>query len=234
MIRANIGAVFLLMIVTILIVLAVDRPLADIMQGLGKANAPFILWCKQITDFGKSIWLLPPCALAALIAWMRARRETDMGRRRQLLESARFFCYLLAAIALCGVIVDLLKILFGRTRPVLLDQQGLYEWVPFTDHARWASFPSGHATNVWALVFVVALRWPRIALGVLGAGAMLASTRWLVAAHYLADVLGAALLTAVLLHAFDFMVAKTPALQKIFSPARSPLIWDKSHSKKTG
>src|SRR5439155_7175794 len=59
--------------------------------------------------------------------------------------------FLFVSLAASGIVVDVLKIIFGRSRPKLFFQSGIYDfswlsWRP--DH--W-SFPSGHSATIVTL-----------------------------------------------------------------------------------
>jgi membrane-associated phospholipid phosphatase len=95
---------------------------------------------------------------------------------------------LLAAVAASGVAVDLLKVLFGRTRPKLLFADGTFDfsWLGLAaDH--W-SFPSGHSAAVAALMTALWCLWPRHVLFYVALASVVAASRVVTGAHYLSDV----------------------------------------------
>jgi lipid A 4'-phosphatase len=102
--------------------------------------------------------------------------------------------FLFVSIAASGVIVDVLKIVFGRARPKLLFQSDVYGfawlmWRP--DH--W-SFPSGHSATIVALTTALWLLWPQNQLFYILVAAIVCMSRVVVGAHYLADSVAGALI----------------------------------------
>jgi len=102
--------------------------------------------------------------------------------------------FLFVSIAASGVIVDVLKIVFGRARPKLLFQSDVYGfawlmWRP--DH--W-SFPSGHSATIVALMTALWFLWPQNQLFYILVAAIVCMSRVVVGAHYLADSLAGALI----------------------------------------
>ncbi|MEV6303639.1 phosphatase PAP2 family protein [Actinoplanes sp. NPDC051861] len=125
-------------------------------------------------------------AAAVLAVWLWRRRER---------AQAVFVVVAMTAGALLGV---LLKLLFGRHRPDLLD--------PVAQAAGYA-FPSGHAlTNaLGAAVFLMILlpmagRWARVALwpAAVGIPLVTAFSRVLLGVHWTSDVVGGLLLGVAL------------------------------------
>ena len=105
--------------------------------------------------------------------------------------------FLFLSIAASGVIVDVLKIVFGRARPKLLFQSDVYDfawliWRP--DH--W-SFPSGHSATIVALMASLWFLWPQHLLFYILVAAIVCMSRVVVGAHYLADCLAGALIAVL-------------------------------------
>src|SRR4029077_18370340 len=101
--------------------------------------------------------------------------------------------FLFLAIAASGIVVDVLKVAFGRARPKLFIQANIYDfswlsWRP--DH--W-SFPSGHSATIVALMTALWYLWPQHLLFYILAATIVATSRIVVGAHYLSDVLAGAL-----------------------------------------
>jgi lipid A 4'-phosphatase len=108
--------------------------------------------------------------------------------------------FLFVSIAASGVIVDVLKIVFGRARPKLLFQSDVYGfawlmWRP--DH--W-SFPSGHSATIVALTTALWFLWPQHLLFYILVAATVCMSRVVVGAHYFADSLAGALIAILTTH----------------------------------
>jgi membrane-associated phospholipid phosphatase len=100
--------------------------------------------------------------------------------------------FLFLSIAASGIVVDVLKVLFGRARPKLLFQSDVYgfTWLNLRpDH--W-SFPSGHSATIVALMTALWFLWPQHLLFYILAAAIVCVSRVAVGAHYLADSLAGA------------------------------------------
>ena len=88
----------------------------------------------------------------------------------------------------------MLKIVFGRARPRLIDQFGAHHFDPLTFGYLNASFPSGHATTVGAIVGILMVWYPRWSLLIVELGLFFAATRIAAEAHYPSDVVAGFLL----------------------------------------
>jgi lipid A 4'-phosphatase len=131
-------------------------------------------------------------AFAALHWGGRLPRLRRFARPMQALSAIPAFLFL--AIAASGIVVDVLKVVFGRARPKLLIQANIYDfswlsWRP--DH--W-SFPSGHSATIVALMTALWYLWPQHLLFYILAATIVAASRIVVGAHYLSDVLAGALI----------------------------------------
>jgi lipid A 4'-phosphatase len=177
---------------------AIDRPLAFYLHARGPdLHALFML----IGELGLGWGWLTGFALAfVMLHWgcrfPRLRRFASPMRALSALPA-----FLFAAVAASGLVVDLLKLLFGRTRPKLLFASGQYDftWLALrSDH--W-SFPSGHAATIVALMTALWLIWPRHLLFYILAGAIIVAARVVVDAHYLSDVVAGGLVAIVVTRA---------------------------------
>jgi undecaprenyl-diphosphatase len=119
---------------------------------------------------------------AVALFWLNARLRFDDRQIRR--EADR----MLVSVALAGLLPDVFKYLFDRKRPDRTLVHGRRHGIPRSGD-RWDSFPSGHALHVGAIAGPLLrlapgrLR-PLVGLGLLG----LASTRVMLLAHYLTDV----------------------------------------------
>ncbi len=125
----------------------------------------------------------------------------ELPRLRPVVEPMRALsaipAFLFASIAASGLVVDVMKIGFGRLRPKLLFQLDLYgftwlSWRP--DH--W-SFPSGHTATIVALFGALWWLWPQHLLFYILAAAIVAGSRIVVGAHYPSDVMAGALVAVL-------------------------------------
>jgi undecaprenyl-diphosphatase len=153
--------------------------------GAGEAAVRLMAW---ITNIGRSQWyLVPSAAVLLVVGLLDWSRKTRRGRARLsfLLGQA---AYVFAAVAVSGLFVDAVKIVFGRARPRLIDEVGAWHFDPFTFGYVNASFPSGHSATVGAMVGVLMIWFPRWSLVILEFGLFFAATRIAAQAHYPSDV----------------------------------------------
>jgi lipid A 4'-phosphatase len=105
--------------------------------------------------------------------------------------------FLFVSIAASGIVVDVLKVFFGRSRPKLLFQSELYGFTWFSWRSDHWSFPSGHSATIVALMTGLWFLWPQHLLFYILVAAIVCMSRVVVGAHYLADVLAAALIAVL-------------------------------------
>jgi len=179
---------FVLLFVFVDLLMAfVDLPLSEAMRGL---DPDLRLFFRHLTKLGDSkYWLVP---LALILPFVLAARQAieDASSRRMLNWMASALLFAFVAIAASGLFVDVLKIIFGRTRPRLWEEEGLYGFAPFalTD-SLYKSFPSGHANTALAVAAVLACFWPRLRYLFLALALPVAVSRVVITAHYLSDVI---------------------------------------------
>lgn len=101
----------------------------------------------------------------------------------------------LLAVGLCGVgglfaaglLTQLLKHASCRVRP-LFPEAGTFQ-LPLCFQEGMDSFPSGHASQAFAIAVIVAAAYPRLALPLYGLAAAIGLSRVFLGAHYASDVL---------------------------------------------
>lgn len=157
--------------------LALARELRDIAPGLRRA-------ARWITQAGDATAYLVLSALAAIFYWFVRR---DRGAAVTALLA-------LVAFASSGILVNLLKFVFGRTRPGVFYDQGVSAFLGPNWDSAIRSFPSGHATTVAVAAALVVLLAPRWGAWAVGAAALVGVSRLLVGYHFLSDVLAGFLL----------------------------------------
>jgi undecaprenyl-diphosphatase len=129
-----------------------------------------------------------------------------------------FAFLVLGGVGLSGFAVNVLKYGIGRARPLYFDDFGVLSLHPFAMNARFAAFPSGHATTMGAVFGIALLLFPKRWYVALAITACIASTRVFVGAHYPSDTvagfgLGCAvsILCGLILARLGFIFRRTPA-----------------------
>ncbi len=143
----------------------------------------------NLTDFGKSDWILISAAVAGLGLHALGKRFSGRATRLKAMQAVHASLYVFLAVAGSGLIANFLKRLIGRARPTLFEELGNFHFQPFANDYDFESFPSGHSTTDGALAMALALLFPPLRVPLLILGFVLAATRTLVGAHYPSDVI---------------------------------------------
>ncbi|HEV8015415.1 MAG TPA: phosphatase PAP2 family protein [Stellaceae bacterium] len=161
----------------------IDIPLARAFQNIAPATHAIF---NVITRFGEGGVYLVPLGIAFLWAAIR-------GAQRWAWRLGFVF----VALALPGILGDIMKPVFGRARPVLLFRDEFFGFTWAGAHGNSWSFPSGHSITVAALaVALYAIyppAWPAYALLAL----LVMASRIVLEQHYLSDVIAGAYLGVV-------------------------------------
>jgi undecaprenyl-diphosphatase len=147
----------------------------------------FVHLANFFTQFGLGGWYLIPSVLLLVAANLTDWRSLS---RRSLMLAYNWTCLaflVLGAAGLSGLAVNVLKYAIGRARPMYFNEFGVLSLHPFAFDARFAGFPSGHATTMGAVFGVALLLFPRRWYIALAVTACIASTRVFVGAHYPSD-----------------------------------------------
>jgi undecaprenyl-diphosphatase len=170
---------------------------------------------RSITDIGRSNWMLIPAG--SLVALALVLRRTHQGFRNAagygLIASTIGFVFV--SVGGAGLIGNLTKYILGRARPKLFDTLGPFDFQLFSFDPDHASFPSGHATNIFALATVLAMLWPRGRVLLYTVATWIAASRVLIGQHYFTDAVGGAILGT----AFPYLVRDRFAARRwLFEP----------------
>jgi membrane-associated phospholipid phosphatase len=107
-------------------------------------------------------------------------------------------CGYLASMTASGVLVEMVKVMVGRARP--LEGKGAFHFQPFTLGMEMTSFPSGDAAAAMALATLLGIYFPRSRWCFWVLGLASGMTRVARGRHFLSDVLfGAGMGVAVVL-----------------------------------
>lgn len=98
--------------------------------------------------------------------------------------------FLFLAIALPGIVGNILKHQIGRRRP---SELGPFAYDPFSWQHHFASFPSGHATTAFAVLVAFGALFPRLRPLLWVYAVLIAISRVVVSTHYPSDVIGGAI-----------------------------------------
>ncbi|HEV2627216.1 MAG TPA: phosphatase PAP2 family protein [Pseudolabrys sp.] len=181
------------LVIFVLGMVFIDGPAARAVQQLPHWLHSFF---DAITDYGKSGWFLWPLGILFLVLAALPPIASPVQQRVLAAIMVRVG-FLFTAIAIPGLFDTIIKRLIGRARPFVgghLDPTlfHLLVWRP-----DYASLPSGHATNVFAVLVAFASLWPRTRTYFLIYALLIVFSRVVVTAHYPTDVLTGALVGTV-------------------------------------
>jgi membrane-associated phospholipid phosphatase len=171
---------------------------------------------RSITDIGRSNWMLIPAGSAVALALVLRRTHQGFRNAAGYGLIANTIGFVFVSVGGAGLIGNLTKNILGRARPKLFDTLGPFNFQLFAFDPDHASFPSGHATNIFALATVLAMLWPRGRVLLYTVATWIAASRVLIGQHYFTDALGGAILGT----AFPYLVRERFAARRwLFEPA---------------
>ena len=163
----------ILLIVSILLFNFFDKKIAILIKENNNSIKDIF---NYITYFGKGeLYLVPPL----IIYFIYKNKNKNRATASLILFNAVLFS---------GIFVNLLKVIFARYRPRMLDSGEYgFSWFDFGHSV--ASFPSGHSATALSAFVVFALIIPKFRNLFIFVGIIIALSRIVVGAHYLSDVI---------------------------------------------
>jgi undecaprenyl-diphosphatase len=150
----------------------------------------------HITDFGKSFWLLVPIAFVLAVIALASPMLSAMSQRVLATVAVRFG-FLFVAVGLPGLVFSVLKRLIGRARPLVGGTADPFSYRPLTWKVEYASLPSGHAIDAFAIAMAVGALWPRARPVLWTYAVVIALSRIVLTAHFPSDVIAGAVVGVV-------------------------------------
>jgi membrane-associated phospholipid phosphatase len=160
-----------------------------IMDAAGELPRGFLDFVNEITDFGRGAWPLTPLGILLLTSTVVLMPRLAFMPRGVLAAATIKVGYMFAAIGLTGLADTIIKRIIGRVRP---SELGAFAYEPLSWRSDYASFPSGHTTNVFATLVAVGLIFPRARPALWVYAVVIAASRVIGTAHFLSDVIAGA------------------------------------------
>ncbi|HEY7245052.1 MAG TPA: phosphatase PAP2 family protein [Xanthobacteraceae bacterium] len=147
-----------------------------------------------ITDYGRSGWFLIPIGLMIVLIALVCTPSLPAMSQRVLAALAVRLGFLFTAILLPGLVFTIVKRLIGRARPLVGGSLDPFLYRPLHWNVEYASLPSGHAINAFAVATALGLLWPKMRPVLWAYAVTIAASRVALTAHYPSDVLAGAII----------------------------------------
>jgi membrane-associated phospholipid phosphatase len=182
------------LIMTVLSYLFWDVPLAEYCRHLSPA---VINIADVITRLGISTWYI----VASIIFYLFFRYiyKKNLNAFRSL--------FVFLSLSISGILIDIVKWIAGRHRPIDLYNHGYFGFEYFRTGYELTSFPSGHAQTVFSLATALTILFPRWGILLFVVAGTVGISRIILTSHYLSDVIAGAgigiLFTLAIKYYFD-------------------------------
>ena len=192
-------------IVVILFTFLIDSKLTLFIFEL---NEPFKSFFHTATKFGDSFYYL---IIIVLLFFILRVKKNISPIFKNLYDLNTFVFY---NIMLSGIVTQILKHIVGRPRPkMLLSEYQSFDINLLSFNSNFHSFPSGHTSTIFSIVFVFYFLFPVIKKYIISLGIFIALTRLIIGAHYLSDVIAGC---AVSYFVFIFLRDKFLIQERLF------------------
>lgn len=151
-----------------------------------------------ITDLGTSGWKIVLSFLATIVFLMLGLFVSDHRQRKALCNAANWAGFVFLCVVVSGISVAVIKWALGRARPKLYEHVGMIEFEPLILDGSYTSFPSGHATTIFAAGLALAMLLPHLRWLFFLAMWWIAMSRVFIAQHWFSDVVCAFLLASII------------------------------------
>jgi undecaprenyl-diphosphatase len=158
--------------------------------------AALIKASRHFTELGKSGWFLWPIGMVLAAMAIFDTPATPRFSRLVLAALAVRLGFVFTAIAVPGLLTNVLKRVIGRARPFVRGDD-IWAYMPFSWPAAYASLPSGHTTTAFSALVAIGALFPRARALLWAYAILIALSRVVVSAHYPSDVLAGAVVGAV-------------------------------------
>jgi len=176
-------AALALAVVEILLYFFLDRPATELANAIRQSGTLDV--AKGISVIADSGGLKHLLAIGLVVSAANLLGASPRPWARDLL-------YVCLSLSAAFIVTDALKYLFGRARPPLFLDDGIYGFTWFASKDLYNSFPSGHTTRAFAVCAALAILFRRYAALFIAIATLVGLSRIFALRHYPSDVLAGA------------------------------------------
>lgn len=140
-----------------------------------------LIFFQFITFFG-SVYLVIP---ALILIFYQYYHQKIRGKEKISKE----FLFVSFAVSISWLVTKIIKVTFARYRPDLFLVDNLYGFSYFSFEFLKNSFPSGHTTVAFAMMFALSYIFPKYRLCLFLFAALIGISRIVLGVHFLSDVI---------------------------------------------
>jgi membrane-associated phospholipid phosphatase len=171
-------------------------------------DQPLTLWCAKLspdihTFAERFSWLIAPETYFVALPILYLLLFYLFGEKK-----ARILLYFIVGLSCAMLTTDLLKVLFGRTRPEEWFTQHYYGFAWFGMNELYWSFPSGHATTIGSLMGTITYFRPQRIYLWITIAILLSFVRVIGLNHFFSDILAGILVGFLITHGTSQLLEK--------------------------
>lgn len=142
--------------------------------------------------FSAKVWLMVSIlSVLVFFVYKAITNENDFRFAFIKIKNSNAF-YVLCSVVMAVCATGVLKVLIGRSRPIIYEALNTTFFVPGTFETVFNSMPSGHTTVSFAALVMLGMLTPRIKLATWTLAIIIGVSRVYVGAHWVGDVILAA------------------------------------------